>query len=140
MARYHVTWTDKSKTLTIVPYGTKDKKSADVVGDIYLAVKGEVPDAAPAPEPNEHLRNLARQQGMPDFRRVAVVNKTDHDGFDAFEQEVDKQVQEAWDAGEARKLVAGESPRSNTEDPEVVSASDRVSLDSTDGQQNGPSI
>lgn len=104
MARYSVFWDEKKASLHIRDATDRKSKSREHVGEIFLPVAGEIPDAAPHPEPGEHLKNLARQQGYDDYRLVSVVNDTDNPGADRFAKEADEQYVEAYEKREAAKV------------------------------------
>lgn len=143
MARFQVAWEGNKNTLHIVKAGAKETRSKTIVGDIFLPVVGEIPDAAPHPEPGEHLKNLARKQGFEDYRLVSVVNDTDHEGFDRFAKEVDEDYLAQHERREDAKIVAGGGARPADQDPgSDVTEEDRMAgtlaSETKDGVLEGP--
>lgn len=134
MARYSVAWNAKNKTLTIGDYTAKSATDKDNVGDVFGAVVGEIPDAAPHPETGTHLKNLAATQGVDDYQLVTVVNDTDHDGFDAFVKEADKAYVKIWEAAEKAKSTGPAA-----QDPGQPETKNRnVAPNTKDGAKEGP--
>lgn len=87
MSRYNVNWDKEAFTLTI----TEGTEPADnTVGQVVYGAVGEVPESAAHPQVDQHLRNIALQQGVDDYSLVTVVNDTDNARLDKFVRNAEK--------------------------------------------------
>lgn len=87
--KYPVAYDADSKTLVIGPAGA-DADSDKVVSHIVFGEIGEVPDGSSHPEPAQHLRNIALQQGIDDYSLVSVENESGNERLDRFAQQADE--------------------------------------------------
>lgn len=85
MSTYHIHFEAErgAKTATM----TIDKGGEDTaVSKLVLAAVGEVPPSQPFPQVEQHLRNVALQQGFDDYSLVTVENNTGNERLDKYVQ------------------------------------------------------
>jgi hypothetical protein len=82
MADYNIFFDTDTDTMTIAAGAPAE----DAVSRITVAEMGEVPPSKPEPQPEQHLRNVALQQGYDDYSLVNVVNDTDNERLDKYVQ------------------------------------------------------
>lgn len=83
MARYNLNWNKDDFVLTIAK---GDDVSEDAVSELVFPEIGEVPDSASHPQVDQHLRNVALQQGVDNYGLVTVVNETGNERLDKYAQ------------------------------------------------------
>lgn len=123
MARYNLAWNAPSRTIIMVGADTEVTGDSTVVSQLVYGAEGEVPDSASHPEPHQHLKNVAKQQGVDEFRIVTVVNQTDNPRLDKFEQEADEELLQQLQTAEADKTLVKPS---TGKDDEASANADKV--------------
>jgi hypothetical protein len=127
VAKYNVSWNAPSCTFILTNADTDVSGDSDVVSILHYGVVGEVPEASNPPQPLQHLQNIAKQQGVDDFRTVTIVNETDNELLERFEQEgIDPEAAVVEDAPAAAPADPAEEPETeeDEEEPETETVPD----------------
>jgi hypothetical protein len=138
MSKYNVSWHQPSRTLVISNTDVEVSGDAEVVSHIVYGDLGEVPDSASHPEPGQHLRNIALQQGVDDYDLVTVVNETDNNRLDRFVKQGDEAKLARLQDEEATKVIDNHK---RDEDEKAIANADKVGpigdRHADEGSENG---
>lgn len=112
--KYNLRWDAKNKHITIL---NGDDKGDHIASQLVYGEVGDMPDASSHPQPYQHLKNVAMQQGVSDFDLVTVTNESDNPRLDAFEQTADEAKQKRLNEDEIRKQLAANGKGVQDEHP-----------------------
>ncbi len=100
--KYNLRWDAKNKCITIL--NGKDKGD-HIASQLVYGEVGDMPDASSHPQPYQHLKNVAMQQGVADYDLVTVVNESDNTLLDKFAKTADEAKQKRLNEDEIRKQL-----------------------------------